>query len=117
MRFPVLRTGAIAQYGLDREVARSTEIVRFMDGSEQRCRSYGAPMLRWVVRLDQLDEGELAALDDFFVQNGLTGTFSFTDPVDGSIHDNCSFEDEPQQMEWRGAGQGRVTVLIRENRT
>ena len=73
----------------------STQVFRFLDGSEQRFPGYGAPLRRWVIRLDLLDEAELATLEQFFEdQGGRAGTFSFTDPLDGTVYASCSFDSD-----------------------
>jgi hypothetical protein len=60
--FPTLKTGAVAQYGSSRTRGFSTQVFRFLDGSEQRFQDYGAPLRRWTIRLSLLDEAELNAL-------------------------------------------------------
>jgi hypothetical protein len=86
--FPTLRTGAVAQYPLDRTVRFQTQSVRFMDGSQQRFRLYGSGLRRWVIRLTLLDEQELAAVAAFMEQQGST-VFPFTDPVTGDQVPRC----------------------------
>ena len=66
--FPVLKTGAVAQYPLERGVRFSTQAVRFMDGSRQRFRLYGPGLRRWTLKLDLLDEQELGAVISFVEQ-------------------------------------------------
>ena len=56
--FPALKTGAVAQYGSDRSRQFATQVLRFLDGSEQRFPGYGTALLAWVIRLDLLDESE-----------------------------------------------------------
>jgi phage-related protein len=89
--FPKLKTNAIVQYPLTRREKFQNQTVRFLDGSQQRYRDSGAPRLEWEIQLSLLDEGELAAIEEFFLASqGGFGTFSFTDPWDGRVHDNCS---------------------------
>jgi hypothetical protein len=112
-----LKTGAVAQYPADRAVQFSTQVYRFLDGSEQRFPAYGAPLHRWAIRLNLLDEVEMSALGDFFVsQEGRSGTFSFTDPWDGTVYPNCSFESDTLAMEFEGPQQGAMQTIVRENR-
>ena len=115
--FPALKTGALAQYPSDQIKRFSTLRYRFVDGSEQRFPGFGAPLRRWVIRLELLDEGELARLEEFFMeQGGRTGSFSLTDPWDGIVHANCSFENDVMTADYRESGDGRTSIVVKENR-
>jgi hypothetical protein len=115
--FPTLKTGVVAQYPSDRARRYSTQVLRFLDGSEQRFAGFGAPLKRWLIRLQLLDESELAGIEDFFVeQGGQAGTFTFTDPWDGSVYTNCSFEGDTMTADYRGRGDGAASVVVKENR-
>jgi phage-related protein len=115
--FPVLKTGVVAQYPSDRAKRFSTQVLRFLDGSEQRFAGFGAPLKRWLIRLELLDEGELANLEEFFVeQAGQAGTFSFTDPWDGTVHASCSFESDAMTADYTGPSDGMASVVVKENR-
>lgn len=115
--FPALKTGAFAQYPSDRTRQFSTSAYRFMDGSEQRFPRYAAPLRHWTLRLDLLDEGELATLEQFFVtQGGRAGNFSFTDPFDGTVCPSCSFDRDTARFEYAEMSRGAAVVTIEENR-
>ena len=115
--FPALKTGVVAQYGSDRERRFATQVFRFLDGREQRFAAYGAPLRRWVIRLELLDEAELAGLERFFEdQGGRAGSFSFTDPWDGVVYANCSFDSDRVELEYLGEARGKTVVVVRENR-
>lgn len=115
--FPTLKTGAVAQYPSDRTRRFSTQVLRFMDGGEQRFAEFGIPLKRWLIRLELLDETELTSIEDFFVeQDGRAGTFKFTDPWDGTVHVNCSFEGDAVTADYRGRNNGATSVVVRENR-
>ena len=115
--FPALKTGAVAQYPSDRSRGFSTQVLRFLDGKEQRFRGYGTPLRRWLIRLEQLDEAELAGLEQFFVeQGGRAGIFAFTDPWDATVYATCSFEGDSMTAEYRGRGDGGTSVVVKENR-
>jgi phage-related protein len=115
--FPALKTGAVAQYPSDRAQNFSTQVYRFLDGSEQRFPAYGASLRRWVIRLELLDESELTALQEFFVsEGGRAGVFSFTDPFDSTVYSNCSFDADELDLSFSGVADGRTSVLIKENR-
>jgi hypothetical protein len=56
-------------------------------------------------------------MEDFFVeQGGRAGTFTFTDPWDGTVHTNCSFESDTMTAQYRGRGDGVASVVVKENR-
>jgi hypothetical protein len=116
--FPVLKTGVVAQYPTDRQRSVSTQVLRFLDGSEQRFPAFGATLRRWVIRLDLLDDGELANLEAFFTeQGGRAGVFSFTDPFDATVYANCSFDADELEVTFGGPQQGKTSVTIKENRS
>ena len=116
--FPVLKTGAVAQYPAGRTMEHSTSVQVFVDGSEQRFREFGSAARRWVIRLDLLDEAEMAAMEDFMIaQQGQAGSFSFTDPWDGTAYPDCSFEADAIPLEWQDLMRGHTTVVVRENRS
>jgi hypothetical protein len=114
--FPTLKTGAVAQYPADRARLFSTQVHRFLEGADQRFPGFGLPLKKWSIRLDLLDEAELSTLEQFFLdREGRSGTFSFTDPWDGTVYPNCSFDHDELAavLEWQG---GATSVLVRENR-
>jgi hypothetical protein len=115
--FPRLKTGAVLQYPAEREVAYSTQVFRFVDGSEQRCRDCGASRRQWVIRLDQLEESELAQIEEFFAaQQGRAGEFAFVDPWDGQRYPSCSLQQDELTLCLLDAKRGQTTLVIRENR-
>ncbi len=115
--FPALKTGSVAQYPSERSKRFSTVVYEFVDGREQRFPQYSAPLRRWLVQLELLDEIELFRLERFFVeQAGAEGHFSFVDPWDGTEYPNCSFESDEIELVFAGHGDGRTTVVVKENR-
>jgi phage-related protein len=116
--FPVLKTGAVMQYPAERDVRFSTQVVRFVDGSEQRFRQFGRPLQRWVIRLDKLDEYEMNTLREFFrIQNGAAGAFQFTDPWDETVYPNCSLQTDQMIETFQGPFEASTSLIVRENRT
>lgn len=115
--FPLLSSGAVAQYPLERRVRSATQVVRFLDGSEQKYRGLPAPLHAWRVTLDLLDDVEKNAIEAFFVaQQGAVQTFAFTDPWDGVVYPNCRLgADTVQTLELKEM-QARVAIEILENR-
>ena len=117
VNFPALKTGAVAQYPSDRSSQFSTRVVRFLDGSEQRFPAYGAPLHRWLIRLDLLDEAELFNLEQFFEDlAGRATAFSFTDPWDGTVYPHCSLDSDVLATEYHGEARGKTSVVVKENR-
>jgi hypothetical protein len=115
--FPVLKTGVVAQYPFGRIRQFSTNVCRFLDGSEQRFLWYGPQLHKWVINLQLLDESELAVIESFFAaQNGRAGTFVFTDPWDGSVYPSCSFDSDSLNLEFGDTFRGRTSVTVKENR-
>lgn len=118
MVFPFLKTGAVAQYGSDRTPEFSTQVYRFVDGSEQRFTAFAAALHRWVVRLELLDEGELAAFEAFFESaGGRAQTFSFTDPWDGTVYPACRFDADEIGLGFADLAGGQTSLSFSEVRS
>jgi hypothetical protein len=116
--FPILKTGAVLQYPAQKGIQFSTAIVRYIDGSEQRFRTYATPLHRWMIRLDMLDESELHRLREFFrTEKGASGTFAFTDPWDGNVYQNCSIDEDEISETLVDESNGKTSMTIRENRS
>src|SRR3954469_14000252 len=105
--FPTLRTGAITQYPSERSTQVPTASFRFVDGAEQRFARSAAPLKRWLIRMELLDDVELFALEHFFIeQGGAAQEFAFTDPWDLMDHARCSFENDDVMSMFQGIGDG-----------
>jgi hypothetical protein len=115
--FPLLKTGAVAQYPATKSLCFQNQIVRFLDGNEQRYRDSAGPLHRWIIRLDWLDETEMAAIEDFFLSNqGSFASFAFTDPWDGTSYSNCSLAGDRLYLTSLADLHGRTSVTVAENR-
>ncbi len=115
--FPRLKTDAIAQYPVTRRLEYRNQIVRFVDGAEQRYRDSAGPLRKWEIQLDQLDESEMAALAAFFAENqGSFGAFTFIDPKDGTAVANCSLENDDFELAALGEMRGAAYLIVVENR-
>jgi hypothetical protein len=116
--FPSLKIGSMAQYGSDRSKQFSTQVLRFLDGSEQRFSQRGKTLRRWTIRLDLLDESELYTLEHFFEdEGGRAGGFSFTDPWDGTVYTNCSFDIDDLALRLQEVARGTTQLIVKENLT
>ncbi|MFY9725830.1 MAG: DUF2460 domain-containing protein [Bryobacteraceae bacterium] len=115
--FPELKTSAVAQYPATKAVTFQNQVVRFVDGSEQRYRDCAGPLHQWVIRLNELDETEMAALERFLESNqGSFGSFTFTDPWDNQTYNNCSFASDAMDLTSVEEMRGQTSVTVRENR-
>jgi len=116
--FPTLKTGAVVQYPATKSYRYSTCVVKFLDGSDQRYRQYTAPLRRWQIRLEMLDESEITSLEQFFLsQQGNFGSFSFPDPWTQTLVPSCSVEQDSLSYKISAESQGAVSLFVVENRT
>jgi hypothetical protein len=111
--FPKLKTGALAQFGSSRETQFYTEVLRFVDGSEQRMVQRRA-QVRWHLRFDQLSEEEVRSIVDFFQEHqGPVAGFQFEDPWTGEVVETCVFDTDEIEIQWVGPNHARTAVRIR----
>jgi hypothetical protein len=101
--FPTLNTGAVAQYPLAANTGQGAQVIRFLDGSDQRYCSQAKMLRSWQIRLDLLNEDEIYQLEAFFVaQQGDYSTFIFPDPISGTAVPNCRFAAPGFASEYAG---------------
>lgn len=113
--FPKLSTGAFAQYDASYDLAFRTQVIRYVDGSEQRYAGCGTPGRRWTIALRQLTPSESAQVLSFFrAQRGREGTFSFTDPWTGLEHPSCSFDTDGIRTQVNDELNASTSLVIRE---
>lgn len=115
--FPRLKTGAVSQYPARRVTRYETQVMRFVDGSEQRFREFSGPLRRWVIELTTLDDEEMEAMEAFFVsEQGGYGTFTFVDPWDDEEYTGCSLDNPDIFLNYTGLHDGRTRLVVRQNR-
>ena len=115
--FPVLNSSAVLQFPAGRTLSYSTDIVQFIDGTEQKYRAYARPIHTWEIKLGALREDEVQRVMAFVQQvRGPLDTFSFTDPWDGVVYPSCSLAGETATAEFLDLSRARTRVVIRENR-
>ncbi|HXK02890.1 MAG TPA: DUF2460 domain-containing protein [Verrucomicrobiae bacterium] len=115
--FPKLKTAAVAQYPLDRTTAFQNQTLTFVDGTQQRYRDAPSARLKWGIRLADLDEGEMASMEEFFLANqGAFGSFAFTDPVDGQSYDDCSLQADGLEVLTVEEMRSATKVAIQQNK-
>ena len=111
-----MRTGAVAQYPLPCTQALPIEANSFLDYSRQAYRDVAGVKKSWTLALDLLNASEIATLKAFFEQQqGQNGVFSFTDPVDASVHPTCSFADDVFTHDQNSETSNRSTLTIYEH--
>jgi hypothetical protein len=114
--FPTLKTGAVMQYPAQRGVQFSTVALQFVDGSEQRFRSYQTPLHQWTIQLSLLDQAELQELQEFFRSlEGRAEDFTFTDPWDGTTYSSCSLGSDSMTAVLASEWNGEASLTVLEN--
>jgi len=114
--FPTLKTGAVTQYPAQRGVQFSTLALQFVDGSEQRFRTYQAGLHRWAIQVSLLDQAELQELQEFFrAMEGQAENFTFTDPWDGTSYPSCSLANGVMNAVLSGEWDGQTSLTVLEN--
>lgn len=115
--FPILKTGAVAQYPATNTTQFASFVVRFLDGGDQRYRQFPSSLRRWTIKLNMLDEAELSAIEEFFIsQKGRFGTFAFVDPWTQTTFANCSLDQDTLDCQLQGEAQGSTSLVVVENR-
>lgn len=90
--FPTLNTGAIAQFPLALSAGQGAQVIRFLDGTDQRYLTQARMLRSWRIQLNLLNEDEIHQLETFFaLQEGDYSVFTFPDPYSGSAVPNCRF--------------------------
>lgn len=113
---PKLKTGAPAQYPSVKKIQYRTEVLRFVDGSEQRYRQVGMPVRRWQLSWRVVDEEEAERLSEFFHgQQGSYGNFSFKDPWTGEEYE-AELGTDLLELEERGESNVTCNLAINERR-
>jgi phage-related protein len=113
--FPVLSSGAVAQYPASVEFSQSVQVLRFLDGSDQRYLNQGRQYRRWQIRLDLLNDSEMNQLEAFFLaQSGEYSPFVFPDPFSGQNVQNCRLGTSGIESDFVGADNGSSTLWVIE---
>jgi hypothetical protein len=71
-----------------------------------------------VIQLSLLDEGEMAAIESFFLANqGRFLSFAFTDPWDGAAYPTCQLGSDSAALTSIDTMKGKTTLTIVEVRS
>jgi hypothetical protein len=113
--FPLLSSGAVTQYPAVVASGQGVQVIRFLDGSDQRYLTQGKMLRRWQIRLDLLDETEIAQIETFFMaQQGDFSTFVFSDPISGSLVPNCRLAAPGLVSAYVGVDVSAVSLVVVE---
>lgn len=94
LTFPSLNSGAVAQYPLPVSYASPVEIIRFIDGLDQRFMARGKTLRTWHVQLSFLNADEMNQIETFFESlEGQYSIFAFPDPYSQQTVPNCRMGD------------------------
>ena len=118
LTFPTLKTGSTVQYPFTCSEFFANDVKRFLGGDEQRYRTTPTSLHNWTVKLDLLDEAELQEVEALFqATNGSSDTFSFIDPVSGTVFPSCYFRSDSLNQVFKGELQSGTTIVIQESRS
>ena len=88
--FPLLSSGAVTQYPAALATSQAAQVIRFLDGTDQRYLTQGRTFRQWQIKLNLLNENEIQQIETFFAaQLGDYSPFVFPDPFSGTSVPNC----------------------------
>jgi hypothetical protein len=113
--FPILSSGAVTQYPAPLSSGQAAQVIRFLDGSDQRYPLQGKPLRSWEIRLDLLKETEIQSIEAFFaLLQGDYSTFTFPDPFTGGPVPNCRLGAPGLVTEYVGVDVSSTSFWILE---
>lgn len=113
--FPTLSAGAVTQYPVNVVLGQSVQIVRFLDGSDQRFLNQGRQYRRWQIYLQLLNDSEMHQLETFFLaQQGEYSLFEFPDPFSNQNVPNCRLGAAGMASDFIGVDNGSSTLWVIE---
>ncbi|MFL6352383.1 MAG: DUF2460 domain-containing protein [Bryobacteraceae bacterium] len=116
--FPVLSSGAITQYPSPITIGQAAQVIRFLDGSDQRYLAQGTPLRSWEIRLDMLNEAEIQKVEEFFtLQRGDYSPFVFPDPFTGGDVQNCRLGAAALVSDFLGVDTSSTSFWVLETRS
>jgi hypothetical protein len=113
--FPVLSSGAVMQYPASLALSRPAQVIRFIDGTDQRFIARGKEFRRWQIKLDLLNELEIEQVEAFFqAQAGEYSTFDFPDPFSGTSIPNCRLGGPGLPIDYEGVDVSSTSFWVIE---
>ena len=116
--FPLLSSGAVTQYPAPQTSGQAVQVIRFIDGSDQRYLMQGRSFRQWEIQLNLLTDAELEELEAFFAaQQGDYSPFIFPDPITGANIQNCRFGNPSLVTEYDGVNASSTSFWVIETET
>jgi hypothetical protein len=113
--FPLLNSGAVMQYPAPLTSGQGAQVIRYLDGSDQRYVTQGKALRRWEIRLNLLTETEIHQIEEFFAsQSGNYGSFAFPDPFTGATVPNCRLGAPEITTEYMAPGVCATSLWVIE---
>ena len=115
LTFPLLKSGQELNIHFAAHYYKTYRLSRSSTGANSDALSR-SPLHEWSLQLELIDEQELNTLQSFVEQlQGETGQFTFTDPLDGTLYNNCSLALGSLAEIFSGPGRTATQLVIREN--
>lgn len=103
------------QYPAPLTNGQGAQVIRFMDGSDQRYLMQSKALRQWEIRLDLLNDDEVQQIESFFTsQDGDYDTFTFPDPFSGTTVANCRFGAPQLLTEYVATGVNSTSIWVIE---
>lgn len=113
--FPILSTGAVTQYPTGVTSAQTVQVIRFLDGSDQRYLMQKGILRQWQIRLDLLNETEIQQIEAFFTDmQGDYLPFDFPDPFSGTMVPACRLAAPGIVSEYLGVDNSATSFWVIE---
>ena len=113
--FPLLSSGAVTQYPVGVTQGQNTQVIRFLDGSDQRYLMQGKSLRQWQIRLDLLNESEIQQIEAFFIDTqGDYSLFEFPDPFSGVYVPLCRLAAPGLATEYAGFENSAASFWVIE---
>lgn len=115
LTFPVLNSGAVAQYPMPISYVSPVETIRFIDGTDQRFVTRGMTLRTWRIELSFLNEDEINSLEQFFeALSGQYQMFAFPDPYSGTTVANCRLGENSLATDYLATDLGSASLWVVE---
>jgi hypothetical protein len=115
LTFPLLNSGAVAQYPLPLSYTSPVAIIRFIDGTDQRFVARGTTLRTWRIHNAFLNEDEIYQVELFFESTkGQYSLFDFPDPYSGVLVPNCRLGENALSTDYVGVDLASSSLWVVE---